>query len=27
LNDELLIFDWGGKVVKLEEIANSNVNS
>lgn len=27
LNNELLIFDWGGKVVKLEEISNSNVNS
>ncbi|MEC7687319.1 MAG: hypothetical protein VX817_02980 [Candidatus Thermoplasmatota archaeon] len=27
LNDELLIFDWGGRIVKLMEISDSNVNS
>ena len=27
LNDELLIFDWGGKIVKLEEIQNPDGNS
>ena len=27
LNDELLIFDWGGQIVKLEEIQNPDDNS